>query len=70
MDFETLRSDLEKVLRQRELAAGEDLPAVLGRLDAVREAGGLPDRLRHYLERRSYVKALHWLDNPEAPHQQ
>ena len=70
MDYTSLRTDLEKVLQQSPLEPGEDLSAVLSRLDARRDEAELPDRLRHYLERRSYIKARHWIDNPGAPHQQ
>lgn len=41
---------------------------VLRRLDRAACAGDLPARLEHYLTRRSYVKALDWLDHPETPH--
>lgn len=42
---------------------------VLARLDAASKDPGLPERLEHYLSKRSYVKALEWLDNPDLPHQ-
>jgi len=41
---------------------------VLARLDQASKEAGLPDRLVHYLSKRSYVKALEWLDAPETPH--
>jgi hypothetical protein len=69
MDEAALREDLEKVLGRRGLGLDENLGAVLARLDARLEAPDLPDRLRHYLSRRSYLKAAGWLDAPDAPHQ-
>lgn len=43
---------------------------VLAFLDAFAAQPGVPSRLQHYLKQRSYLKALNWLDHPEAPHQQ
>jgi len=41
---------------------------VLQRLDVVSREPDLPSQMQHYLSKRSYLKALDWLDNPEAPH--
>ncbi len=68
-DFVTVRRDLESVLGKRDLPDGMALGDVLGRLDEAAGAEGLPARLVHYLERRSYVKALDWLGNPEMKHE-
>jgi len=65
----TLRERLEVVadhdLRDRDPAAHlEKLKAAAARLDAL--VAGLPadcdPRLRHFLERQSYPKALEWLE--------
>jgi hypothetical protein len=51
------------------LSDGETLADVLMRLDRQVASQALPGRLEHYLSKRSYQKALDWLNNPEAPHQ-
>lgn len=68
MDTEQLRKDLECIAGQRALAEGENMAQVLARLDTCARLPGIPERLEHYLSKRSYVKALAWLDNPEMPH--
>jgi len=68
MEYEKLRVDLEQVTQQRPYFDGESMVHVLARLDAFAAQAGVPSRLLHYLTRRSYIKALHWLDHPEAPH--
>lgn len=39
-------------------------------LDQLARDETLPGDLAHYLSRRSYVKALEWLDHPDMPHRQ
>ena len=68
MDREQLRNDLEYITLGRALPEGESLRAVLGRLDLVAEQQGNDRRLEHYLTKRSYAKALAWLDNPDMSH--
>jgi hypothetical protein len=68
MDQDRLRLDLEYITVTRPLPEGDSLVAVLARLDAYAQTPGLPDRLLHYLSKRSYAKALHWLDHPDTPH--
>ncbi len=68
MDREQIRVDLEKVAQKQALSAEETMADVLGRLDSVAKQGGIPERLKHYLSQRSYLKALEWLDHPETPH--
>lgn len=63
-----IRSDLECITGKSEPAEGESLRDVLRRLDERAKNEELPERLHHYLSRRSYVKALEWLDNPDMPH--
>jgi hypothetical protein len=48
--------------------SGEQLVACLQRLDALRREGGasLHPQLGHFLERRSYQKALAWLETTTA----
>lgn len=68
MNQVTLKSDLEYVTQNRQLPDGTTFGQVLARLDALAARGDLPDRLQHYLSRRSYLKALAWLENPDTPH--
>lgn len=68
MNFEELRADLERVVGDRPLAEGETLVDALARLDGAAASGDCSGRLKHYLSRRSYRKALEWLDAPPEPH--
>jgi hypothetical protein len=68
MDRDRLKLDLEYITQTRELPEGETLRTVLARLDGDAHTHGLHDRLEHYLTKRSYTKALAWLDNPDSPH--
>jgi hypothetical protein len=68
MDRVALKLDLEYITQARPLPEGESFALVLGRLDGLAKEPNLPDRLKHYLSQRSYVKALVWLDNPDSPH--
>ncbi len=69
MDKELLRLDLERITQKRALKEGESLVDVLKRLDELARTSAIPDRLEHYLSKRSYEKALAWLDDPDQPHQ-
>jgi len=68
MSYESLRADLEYITRQRPLPEEDTMLKLLNRLDQLAETPNLPKQLAHYLSKRSYVKALAWLDNPETPH--
>ena len=68
MDQDRLKLDLEYITLACELPEGESLGTVLARLDAYAKTPDLPDRLLHYLTKRSYAKALNWLENPDTPH--
>ena len=68
MDDDQLKLDLEYITQARDLPEGETLRTVLARLDACSQSPDLHDRLEHYLTKRSYAKALAWLDNPDSPH--
>ena len=70
MDFENLKTDLAYITQRQKLPEGERLAEVLARLDAIVQSESLPERLDHYLRKRSYVKALEWIENPETPHYQ
>lgn len=61
--------NLQCVVGQSEVPEGKTLVDVLGELDEARQSSGLPAQFVHYLERRSYQKALAWLDNPEMKHE-
>ncbi|TVP79398.1 MAG: hypothetical protein EA353_06165 [Puniceicoccaceae bacterium] len=68
MDIEKLKTDLELVTGQRPIGAEATMLQVMARLDAIAASPETPDRLKHYLGRRSYVKALQYLEDPGAPH--
>lgn len=68
MKTEILRSDIELVTAQKPLPEGVTLLDVMARLDAVSKSEQIPAPLKHYLERRSYLKALEYLQDPETPH--
>ncbi|MGZ0709881.1 hypothetical protein ACWPKO_16260 [Coraliomargarita sp. W4R53] len=69
MDTEQLKIDLERIAGQRPLAEGETMVHILGRLDVCANATLIPARLKHYLSKRSYIKALAWLADSSTPHQ-
>ena len=68
MEHDRLKLDLEYITLARTLPEGESLGTVLARLDAYATTPDVPDRLLHYLTKRSYAKALNWLDHPDMPH--
>jgi len=63
-----MKIDLECITGQRGLEEGETMAQVLARLDAIAKSSPIPERLEHYLSKRSYVKALAWLADPATPH--
>lgn len=69
METEPLKSDLERITGARAIDCEEKMSHVLTRLDAIAQRDETPERLRHYLSKRSYVKALAWLNDPSMPHQ-
>jgi len=69
MDFNSIRADLEVITYKRKPNAGETIANPLMRLDALCDEQELPAQLHHYLSKRSYVKAIAWLDNPDLPHE-
>ncbi|MFT6236263.1 MAG: hypothetical protein ACJAU9_001354 [Lentimonas sp.] len=68
MDQNQLKLDLEYITLARDLPKEESLRTVLARLDGFAKTPNLHDRLEHYLTKRSYAKALAWLENPDSPH--
>lgn len=69
LTMDSIKADLEIVTQLVSVPEGDSLVMALRRLDAVAKESALPAQLQHYLLRRSYVKALAWLENPELPHQ-
>lgn len=69
MDEDQLKLDLEYITQARDLPESETLRTVLARLDICAKTPDQHQRLAHYLSKRSYAKALAWLDNPDSPHQ-
>ncbi len=68
MTMEQLKSDLECITGERAIEATETMAQVLARLDEMAKSLDAPERLQHYLSKRSYVKALAWIEDPSAPH--
>jgi hypothetical protein len=68
MRSKELRSHLGWATGQNKLPEGQSLVEVLAWLDGFAADRELPEPLAHYLSRRSYVKALEWLDDPDTPH--
>ena len=68
MTMEQLKSDLECITGERTIEATETMAQVLARLDEMAKSLDAPERLQHYLSKRSYVKALAWIEDPSAPH--
>lgn len=63
--FSDLRQALETMMQRIE--TGEDIMEQLKRIDALSQelAPTAPKMLLHYLERKSYTKALAWLETLE-----
>ncbi len=68
MTMEQLKSDLECITGERAIEATETMAQVLARLDEMAKSLDAPERLQHYLSKRSYVKALAWIEDPSVPH--
>ena len=61
---------LQSIVEPDSTEQAVSLPVALRGLDSyVKSDRHLAPRLRHYLERRSYAKALAWVRDPETPHQ-
>jgi hypothetical protein len=68
MTMEQLKSDLECITGKRTIESTETMAQVLARLDEMAKSIDAPERLQHYLSKRSYVKALAWIKDPSTPH--
>ena len=68
MTMEQLKSDLECITGKRTIEPTETMAQVLARLDEMAKSIDAPERLKHYLSKRSYVKALAWIEDPSTPH--
>ena len=68
MTMEQLKSDLDCITGMRPIEATETMAQVLARLDEMAKSTDAPERLQHYLGKRSYVKALAWIEDPSSPH--
>ena len=63
MDVDTIRADLETVCGRKGAPGGGTLREALARLDEAVKKVSLPPKLKHYLEKRSYQKALEMVDS-------
>ena len=68
MMIEQLKTDLEYITGKRTIEVTETMPQVLARLDELAKSIDSPEQLQHYLSKRSYVKALAWIEDPSRPH--
>ena len=68
MKTDEIRDFLKIATGAKPPAEGLTVREALSRLDALSKDESLPADLLHYLSRRSYVKALEYLDNPDMPH--
>lgn len=68
MTMEQLKSDLKCITGKRTIESTETMAQVLARLDEMAKSIDAPERLKHYLSKRSYVKALAWIEDPSTPH--
>jgi hypothetical protein len=68
MTMEQLKCDLECITGKRTIESTETMAQVLARLDEMAKSVDAPERLKHYLSKRSYVKALAWIEDPSTPH--
>ncbi len=65
---ENLQSHLLWITGREPLPEDKNLTEILIWLDDYVARETLPERLHHYLSRRSYIKALEWLEDPGIPH--
>ena len=70
MDRNILKAHLERITGARPPSEDVPLAQVLAELDAYSKSESIPPKLEHYLSKRSYVKALAWLEDPSTPHVQ
>jgi hypothetical protein len=68
MDTDQIRYNLKVATGAEKPQEGLAIEDALRRLDTMAKEANLPGDLAHYLSRRSYVKALEWLDNPDMSH--
>lgn len=68
MKTDEIREHLKIVTGVVKPAPGVTIHDALKRLDEISKEEGLSADLAHYLSRRSYMKALEWLDHPDMPH--
>lgn len=64
---EELHAALKEMFGAIEAGQADSVPAHLQRIDQiVRDWDDVPTRLRHYLEKHSYIKALDFLEGRDA----
>lgn len=69
MKIDMIKTDLEAIIAGQPTGQNGSIIESMHRLDSVSKSPEVPGQLRHYLERRSYVKALQFLNDPSTPHQ-
>lgn len=68
MNHELLRTNLKIATGAQRPENGATIRETLALLDQFARDEAMPGDLAHYLSRRSYVKALDWLDQADMPH--
>lgn len=66
MEMEQLKSALRQVVDGIGAGGSEGYLETLRQIDRYIEKDTLPKKLAHYLSRRSYLKALEYLDSEEG----
>lgn len=69
MEKDQIRRNLNLVTGREQPSGEITVREALSQLDTLVQEKSLPRDLAHYLSRRSYMKALEWLDNPDMPHE-
>lgn len=70
MNSDVLTHNLRSIVHPKQLQKPVAIGLALKALDDYcKQDAGIHPRLKHYLQQRSYAKALDWLDNPDMPHQ-
>tara|TARA_X000000368_G_C22710928_1_gene571001 strand:- start:4 stop:201 length:198 start_codon:yes stop_codon:yes gene_type:complete len=65
MEHKNLKKDIEYLIEGIVDGDTQSYLSVMKRVDGVTELGNLPHKLNHYLSRRSYVKALEFLNSTD-----
>lgn len=65
MDRKNLKNDIECLIKGIIDGDVRSYLDTVKRVDIITKSGNLPNKLTHYLSRRSYIKALDFLNAPD-----